>query len=175
VLTRRGMLVSAVAAAGAAVVPGALLADGGRRTLKLHNLNTTERLTVDYWVDGWYDPDALAALDRFLRDWRTGDVKPIDPALLDLVHMLHRRCAPGGDVQVICGYRSPKTNAMLRSNGRGAARNSYHLHGQAMDLRIEGADLAGLRQEAIALKAGGVGYYPRSDFVHVDTGPVRTW
>ncbi|MEQ8965685.1 MAG: DUF882 domain-containing protein [Azospirillaceae bacterium] len=156
-------------------MPRDLLADTGRRTLKLHNLNTTERLTVEYWVDGWYDPDALAALDRFLRDWRTGEVKEIDPNLLDLVYLLHRRCAPGGEVQVVCGYRSPKTNAMLRRQSSGVARNSYHLRGQAMDFRIEGADLHGVRQEAVAAKVGGVGYYPRSDFVHVDTGPVRTW
>lgn len=163
------------ATAGATLLPRDVLAGIGNRTLNLYAINTQERLTADYWVDGWYNPDALHACNVLLRDRRTDEVTEMDPNLLDLVYLLHRQTGSREPVEIICGYRSPRTNARLAAQGRGVASNSYHVRGQAIDLAVPGFNLSGLRQTARSMEMGGVGYYPRAGFVHVDTGPVRTW
>jgi uncharacterized protein YcbK (DUF882 family) len=145
------------------------------RSLSFHNLHTGESLARPYRVGDTYISSSLAEFDRLLRDFRTGEVKPIDPALLDFLHDL--RIAIGGDqpFHVISGYRSPKTNAQLASKSGGVAKKSLHMKGMAIDVRLPHQDLDKLRQAAIGLRLGGVGYYPGSDFVHLDTGRVRFW
>lgn len=166
----------AFASLAALAAPKSLLAStGGSRTISLYNTHSLETLTTEYWVDGWYHPDAIASLNQILRDWRTDEVTEIDFGLLDLIWQVQQRMDVSEPVHIICGYRSPKTNARLARTNQGVARNSYHIRGQAVDIRVPGRDLRGLRETAIALDVGGVGYYPRSDFVHIDTGPVRTW
>lgn len=145
------------------------------RRLSLVNLHTHERLDCVYYDNGCYLPDALAAADRVLRDHRTGDIHPIAPALLDVVHRLTRRFGGDRPVHIISGYRSPRSNAMLRKRSTGVASKSYHTLGKAIDLRIPGVPLKSLHRAAKALRAGGVGWYPKPDFIHVDIGPVRYW
>jgi uncharacterized protein YcbK (DUF882 family) len=150
-------------------------AASGARRLSFYSLHTQESLSTVFWQDGRLVPDALAEIDWHLRDFRTGDVRAIDPALLDLLHRLGRAMAYDGPIHVISGYRSAKTNAMLAAQSGGVAKNSYHLHGMAIDLRLPGRPLREVQRAALDLAQGGVGFYPRSDFVHVDTGPVRRW
>jgi len=145
------------------------------RKLSFDNLHTGERLKAEYWVDGEYVPDALLDINRLLRDFRTGDVHPIEPKLLDVLSMLHGMLETESDFQVISGYRSPKTNATLREQSNGVAATSLHMQGMAIDVRIGGRPLTGLRDAALRIAAGGVGYYPKSNFVHVDVGRVRRW
>jgi uncharacterized protein YcbK (DUF882 family) len=175
---RRRLLGWSLAAGCGLLVPGVKVATAAAATarrLGFYNLHTGESLSSVYWEDGRYLADSLAEIDYVLRDFRTGEVHRIDPALLDLVHRL--RVAMGSDqpFHVISGYRSPKTNAMLAQNSGGVAKNSYHLKGMAIDLRLPGRRLQDLRAAALALAGGGVGYYPKSDFIHMDTGPVRAW
>jgi uncharacterized protein YcbK (DUF882 family) len=145
------------------------------RTLTLEFLNTGERLTSDYWVDGRYIDDELARIDKVLRDFRTGEVHPIEPSLLDLIHQLGRDLDAGSEVHVISGYRSPLTNAALHKRSASVAEKSLHMKGKAMDLRLPARSLKQVHEAALKLGAGGVGYYPKSNFVHVDTGRVRRW
>src|ERR687892_1176863 len=145
------------------------------RQLAFYNLHTGESLSAVYWEGGRYLEDGLAEIDYVLRDFRTGEVRSIDPGLLDLVHRLRRTMDAKQPVHVISGYRSAATNAMLARRSRSVAKNSYHVKGMAIDLRFPERRLADLRAAALALAGGGVGYYPKSDFVHVDTGPVRAW
>jgi uncharacterized protein YcbK (DUF882 family) len=145
------------------------------RALAFENLHTGERLKAVYWADGRYVPDALRHIDWLLRDFRTGDVHPIDPGLLDLLADLHARLQTTQPFHIVSGYRSPQTNAMLASLGDGVAQNSLHLEGKAVDIRVPGRRLRHVRAAALSLKRGGVGYYPHSDFVHIDTGRVRLW
>ena len=158
------------AAAGRSVAAGA-----ASRALTFHHTHTGENLTAEYFCRGAYVPDALAAINRHLRDFRTGDEHAIDPALLDLLHGLAAATETTKPFQVISGYRSPRTNHMLREKSTGVAASSLHMVGKAIDIRLPDVPLGGLRTAAIGLRAGGVGYYPESDFVHVDTGRVRTW
>lgn len=143
--------------------------------LRLHNTHSGEHIAAEYWSQGWYNPDVLARINHFMRDWRTGDVIDIDPGVLDILHELQARCGADRPIQVICGYRSPATNAMLAKRSSAVAKNSFHMKGMAVDIRVPDVNLKGLRQMALDLRAGGVGYYPRSGFLHVDTGPIRTW
>lgn len=145
------------------------------RTLSLVSTHTGERLSVRYFSAGRYVPDALERLYRLLRDHRTGDVSPIDPRLFDQLHALAScaGCAPR--YEIISGYRSPATNARLRAASSGVARRSLHMEGRAIDVRLPGVDCARLRDLALDMGAGGVGYYAKSDFVHLDTGRVRSW
>jgi len=143
--------------------------------LWLYNTHTGESVKAVYWAQGEYVPDALAEIDFVLRDFRSGDVKPIAPRLLDLAAELRRALGSNEPIHVISGYRSPATNAMLAAHSGGVATHSLHLLGEALDLRLPGRDLRDVRRAALALHAGGVGYYPRSDFVHIDIGRVRTW
>jgi uncharacterized protein YcbK (DUF882 family) len=170
-----------IAAAGAlAVAPLLALARPARatssaRALAFEHTHTGERLALTYAEGDMYVPEALQAIDHFLRDFRNGATHPIDPVLLDALHALTRVTGSGRPFEVISGYRSPATNDGLRERGHGVASNSLHLAGRAIDIRLRGVTLADLRDAALALHAGGVGYYPASDFVHVDTGRVRRW
>ena len=145
------------------------------RKLNLRSINTGEQATVSFWEEGRYLKEGLSTLNRIMRDYRAGEQSAIDPKLFDQLYLLQHRLGKAGEIQVISGYRSPHTNAMLRNSSRGVAKQSYHMKGQAIDLRIPGVPLAQVRQAALSLKVGGVGYYPSSNFVHVDTGPVRSW
>ena len=157
----------------AAIGPGTAAA--ASRALTFHHTHTGERLAVEYFCRGSYVPDALAAINRHLRDFRTGEEHVIDPALLDLLHRLSLVTGSDRPFEVISGYRSPKTNQMLREKTSGVAASSLHMAGKAIDIRLGDVELPALRAAAIDLRAGGVGYYPESQFVHVDTGRVRTW
>jgi uncharacterized protein YcbK (DUF882 family) len=159
----------------ALVAPAAALPTREERVLSFFNTHTSDRLTLPYFADGAYLPDSLARLERFLRDHRTGEEHPIDPALFDLLHALQRATSTKAPFQVISCYRSPATNAMLCAESGGVARGSMHLQGRAIDIRLSDVRSAALRDAALELRRGGVGYYNRSDFVHVDTGRVRTW
>jgi uncharacterized protein YcbK (DUF882 family) len=173
---RRGVLRGAVGLAGASLLAGTARAEAlAPRSLSLFNLHTGEKLTATYFEGGDYVPDALAAMDHLLRDFRTGDSHVIAPGLLDLVHTLRGRVETTQAVHVISGYRSPHTNAMLHQRSEGVASHSLHMVGEAMDIRIPGVELAHLRDAALGLQRGGVGYYAASDFVHVDVGRVRRW
>jgi uncharacterized protein YcbK (DUF882 family) len=146
-----------------------------RRRLSFLNLHTGERAQTTYWVDGVYQAEALHRIDFVLRDHRTGEVSAIDPRLLDLLFKLQAKLESNVPFHVISGYRSPRSNAMLADRSRGVARGSLHMHGMAIDVRLPNRSLADLREAAMTLQSGGVGYYPESDFVHVDIGRVRRW
>ncbi len=186
----------ASAAAGAAVIPGrswsqdligdylsnsGVLAAGqdymspGPRSVAFHNLHSDEKLEAIYFDRGEYLPDALAAVGRVLRDYRTGEVHVIEPRLLDLLHSLSSKVETVRPYQIISGYRSPQTNAMLHERSGGVAVNSFHMKGMAIDIRLPDVELYQLHRAALEMERGGVGYYPESDFVHVDVGPVRRW
>lgn len=145
------------------------------RILRFDHLHTGERLQVAYFSAGQYVPDALSEVNHLLRDFRTGDVAQIDPGLLDILHRLSAVTGSTRPFEVISGYRSPKTNEGLRRHSSGVASGSLHMEGRAIDIRLADVPLPHLHQAALALRAGGVGYYPASDFVHVDTGRIRTW
>ena len=144
--------------------------------LSLYNTHTNERIGIVYRRGDQYIPAALAKLDYFLRDHRTGDVRHFDPRLYDILSDLTASVGhPGGEIDIICGYRTSSTNESLRAHTTGVAKNSLHIQAEAIDLRMPGIDTLKLRQAALALRRGGVGYYPHSDFIHVDTGRVRQW
>jgi uncharacterized protein YcbK (DUF882 family) len=167
-----------LAAAGALLLPGtkaALAAATTPRQLDFYNLHTGESSSAVYWEGGRYLEDGLAEIDYALRDFRTGEVLSIDPNLLDLVHRLRLALECARPVHVISGYRSAATNAMLARRSKGVAKNSLHIKGKAIDLRLPERRLKDVRAAALALAGGGVGYYPKPDFVHMDTGRVRTW
>jgi len=145
------------------------------RTLAFHHTHTDEKLVVRYFTAGRYDAEALSRLDHLLRDFRTGDERKMDRKLYDLLHEVHTATGSEGTFEIISAYRSPETNAMLRSKSKGVAEGSLHVKGKAIDLRLTDVETLRLRDTALALKRGGVGYYPKSDFVHLDTGRVRRW
>ena len=144
--------------------------------LRFYHTHTGEQLDVVYKQRASYSPVALAELDHFLRDHRTGDVHHYDPRLFDLLYELMEAAdRPGAQINVVCGYRTPWSNAYLRSHGHGVALHSLHMQAMAIDIRLPGTSTAKLRDLALALHEGGVGYYANSDFVHVDVGRVRRW
>lgn len=145
------------------------------RLLPFYNTHTGEHLEACYFYNGCYCEDTLEQVNRVMRDHRTGDVSPIDINLLDLLYVVRKKLNTAGTVHIISGYRSLKTNEMLRRTTKGVAKNSFHTQGKAIDIRIPGVKTSHLRKMCLKLKAGGVGYYPRSNFVHVDTGDVRSW
>jgi uncharacterized protein YcbK (DUF882 family) len=162
--------------AAAAVSPARLLAAAREpRAVSFVHTRTHERLSVTYSAGGSYDEDSLAALNWLLRDDLTGDQYPMDPALFDILHDLRSATGAASPFQIISGYRSPRTNAMLRERSHGVAAGSLHLQGRAIDIRLGDVASATLRDAAIRLRRGGVGYYAASNFVHVDTGRVRYW
>lgn len=143
--------------------------------LTFDNLHTGEKLKAAYWQNGRYLPESLKEINYILRDFRTGDVKQIDRNLLDLLNALVNKVEAKEPFQVISGYRSPKTNAMLNRRSGRVAKKSYHMKGMAIDINLQSLRLSHIRKAALDLQQGGVGYYPKSGFVHVDVGPVRTW
>jgi uncharacterized protein YcbK (DUF882 family) len=153
------------------------VAEGDTRTISLHHIHTDEDITITFKRDGRYDDAALEKLNWFLRDWRKGEATKMDPHLIDLVWEVQREAGNKAPIWVVCGYRSPATNAMLRHRSAGVARFSQHMLGRAMDFYIPGVDLEHLREIGLRLARGGVGFYPTSGspFVHMDTGSVRMW
>ena len=166
-LLPRGALAHAAAAASSPLPP--------ERTLSLVSLHTGERLTAAYVRGGRYDAGALEEIDQILRDWRSGEVQPMDRGLLDLLYLLRGRVGGRGPFEIISGYRSPKTNAKLASRSGGVAKKSQHMLGKAIDVALPGTALTALHEEALALQSGGVGLYSKSGFLHLDTGRVRRW
>jgi uncharacterized protein YcbK (DUF882 family) len=176
---RRAFLGSALAGAAALTfMPRAVMASAGglnTRVLGFFNTHTAEILKATYWRDGAYDKGAIRDINQILRDHRTGEVHPMDLPLLDLLVDLHRKLGSGKPFEIISGYRSPQSNATLAAASGGVAKKSLHMQGKAIDIRLRDVKLTTLRAEAIALQRGGVGFYAKSEFVHVDTGRVRQW
>jgi len=159
----------------ATVSQGTVITD--ERQLSFYHTHTGKRLDIVYSRDGAYVPSALDEINRFLFDFRTGDAAEMDPELLDLIYDVREALSSKGTYQVVSAYRSPKTNEMLRGKSQksGVAKKSQHLLGKAIDVRLEGVKTTRLRDQALAMKRGGVGFYESSDFVHMDTGRVRRW
>lgn len=145
------------------------------RKLNIRSLNTNETLNITYFNGKTYDKAALKSIANLFRDRRSQEVHDIDPKVLDQLYRLHKQFGFDKQILLICGYRSPHTNAAMHSNKSGVAKKSLHMLGQAVDFRIEGVPLKTLREAALKMKAGGVGYYPRSNFIHIDSGSVRSW
>jgi uncharacterized protein YcbK (DUF882 family) len=180
VLNRRSLIIAgaAVAAVSAVSLPTDALASmtrGVERVVALRNIHTGEETEVVYAKGGSYRYDALHELNRVMRDWRTDETRRMDPRLFDTLWMLSRKLKTRSPFELISGYRSPETNAMLASKSDGVATKSYHMRGMAADIASPDATLGRLRRVALDMGAGGVGYYPRSGFVHVDVGPIRHW
>ncbi len=180
-VTRRALVggltaVTAMAAAPAfAYAPALLKGAGDFRSLALVNDRTGERINTVYWADGEYIPDALEAFNHILRDWREDLVYQMDPHALDILSLTLRLLDCGEPFGIVSGYRSPKTNAMLRRRRRGVAKNSYHMKGMAVDITLMSRSVRAINRAGLALGAGGVGRYSRAHFVHLDSGPVRRW
>jgi uncharacterized protein YcbK (DUF882 family) len=173
---RRSAQLAVAAAGGLVSARGALAGDGEVRGLSLEHTHTGERLSLVYAVRDQYVSSALTTLNRFLRDHYSGAVGMIDPQLFDLLHRVRAALGARESFHVISGYRSPATNQALRTTrGGGVAKHSLHMDGKAIDIRLPGVPLGELRDAALSLRAGGVGFYPRGQFVHVDTGRVRRW
>jgi len=177
-ISRRTFLKGGLAAAAAALPAISLAAvpkPARERRLCFYHTHTGEHLAACYFREGSYRPQALSKINHLLRDHRSGEMISIDTKLLDLLHRLSNNLGIDEPFHVISGYRSPQTNAHLRRKSRGVAGRSLHMFGKAIDIRVPGLRTSVLRKAALKLKAGGVGYYPQSNFVHVDTGRVRFW
>lgn len=180
-VNRRGLLLGVAGAGMCAATPAfsaapAILRGKGRfRSLSLINNRTAERLNAAYWIDGDYIPEALEAFNYILRDWREGSVIRIDRKTIDVMAATYAKLHTSEPIEIVSGYRSPRTNAMLRRRSRGVARNSYHTRGMAVDMALKSRSVREIAGAAMSLRAGGVGKYTRSSFVHVDSGPVRDW
>jgi uncharacterized protein YcbK (DUF882 family) len=168
-----GILISSVLPVNA--LASVLKESGSRRTLSFYHTHTAERLRVCYFQDGTYQPESLEQIDHILRDHRTGDINPIDPELLDQLYAIYCHLRPKDPFHVISAFRSQRTNEMLRGKSRGVASKSFHTQGKAIDIRLPNIGTKRLRNFCISLHSGGVGYYSRSNFLHIDTGPVRSW
>lgn len=186
IISRRHFLGGLAAAFGAAALPREAFASIPKfqpssalqkpaRFLAFENLHTGETIKVTYWEKGGYIKGALSEINNILRDHRTGEVKKIDTALLDKLFILHNRLGAKAPFQVISGYRSPKSNSMLHARSSGVAQKSMHLQGKAIDIRLQDTGLQNIHKAALAMNSGGVGYYPSSQFVHIDTGKNRHW
>jgi len=180
--SRRRWLRRALGLGGAGVLlplaslPARAALPPGERSIAMSHLHTRERIATVYAVDEQFVPSALGSLNRFLRDHYSGEVGTMDPQLYDLLLRVRRELGVERPFEIISGYRSPATNEHLRtSRGGGVARRSLHMDGRAVDVRLPGVSLSDLRDAAVSLKAGGVGYYPGENFVHIDTGRVRRW
>jgi len=147
----------------------------GVRSLSLHSINTGEKIKADYWIDGQYQPEVLEQLNHIMRDHRCDKVCAIDHSLFDLLNQLTTKLGTNKEIEIISAYRAPESNAQMRNKSKGVAKKSYHIKGMAADIRIPGRSLGDLYRSARSLKEGGVAYYGKSRFVHVDVGPVRTW
>lgn len=179
--TRRALLgglasMTALAAASAAASAPALLKGAGDfRSLHVVNGKTGEWLKTVYWIEGDYIPDALQLVDHIMRDWREGLVHEISPRTIDILSAVHRLLDCAEPLHLLSGYRSPKTNALLRRRTRGVALNSYHIKGMAADIQLKTRSVEQISRAGLSLRAGGVGRYSRSEFVHLDSGPIRDW
>lgn len=160
--------------ASAASFKGGVVSSGSRR-LAFRNAHTGESFSGVYRVGNKYLPDAFKQINTVLRDFRTDQAYPMDPRLIDMIYSIHRMTGQNTPFEIISGYRSPKTNAMLLKTSSGVAKKSFHMQGRAIDLRMEGFSTTRIRDLAKDMKAGGVGYYSKSGFVHIDTGDVRSW
>ena len=179
-LTRRSLLgvfaaTAVVAAPTCSNAFGLLRGAGDIRRIRMYSGRTGEMLDTIYWIDGEYVKDALKEINHFMRDWRTGEVVTIDARNVDIMAAAHRLMDVSEPYMLLSGYRSPKTNAMLRSRSGGVAKNSLHMKGQAADLRLKSRSVGQMAKAAKACSGGGVGTYSRSNFVHMDCGPIRTW
>jgi uncharacterized protein YcbK (DUF882 family) len=154
---------------------GFLRGGGDIRRIRMYSGRTGERLDMVYWIEGKYIKDAVREINHFMRDWRTDDVKEIDLRTIDIMAAAHNLLDVSEPYMLLSGYRSPKTNAMLRNRSRGVAKNSLHMRGQAADLRLSSRSVSQMAKAAMACRAGGVGKYHRSNFVHMDCGVVRDW
>jgi uncharacterized protein YcbK (DUF882 family) len=176
---RRRDLLKWGALAGALLLPTGALArtapSDKEKTLKLYNLNTGESTMSTFWADGRYVPESLREIDNILRDHRANAAIATDRKLVELMFQIQTKLNTEKGLDVVCGYRSPRTNAELVREGQTHARNSFHIRGQALDFRVPGHDLRNVRKLAMEMQAGGVGYYPRAGFIHIDVGPVRNW
>lgn len=180
IMSRRQFLAFGAATAVAGVLPAPIYGyardmTSAERSLAFYNTHTGEHLSTVYWLQGSYLSESLTDIDHILRDHRTNEVKKIDKRLLDLLFSIQTNLESSQPFHVISGYRSAETNTLLRSRSSGIAKTSLHMIGEAIDFRVPGRALNLLREVALALRAGGVGYYPQSDFVHVDVGRVRYW
>ena len=162
-------------AATATVAPPRDVRAADARQLSFYHTHTKQSLDVVYYQNGEYVESSLDEINRFLKDFRTGDIAEMDPGLLDILYDVRNELDSDGTYEVISAYRSPKTNEMLRGKSSGVARKSQHLLGNAIDVRLRGVPTEDLRDTALEIKRGGVGYYKQSDFVHMDTGRVRRW
>lgn len=176
-LNRRDFLGCSAAAIATLITPGvfARSARADERELAFYNIHTDERLNTTYWANGQYIPEELQAINKLLRDHRNGATVQMDRKLLDLLYAVQNSVDKYNSFEVISAYRSISSNASLRKAGAGVAKNSLHMKGRAIDIRLPGVELKQLRQAALNLRAGGVGYYPRSNFIHLDTGRPRFW
>jgi uncharacterized protein YcbK (DUF882 family) len=178
-LSRRQFLIFGAAAAAAGSVAAhpaeAAIRYRPERSIALHNVHTGESLKTVYWAEGRYQPSVLRQINRLLRDHYANKVHTMDPKVIDLLASLQHRFGGKRPFQVISGYRSPETNAMLAAMSDGVAEHSLHMEGKAVDIRLDGVSVHTLGRAARTLRAGGVGQYPASDFVHVDVGRVRYW
>jgi len=182
VITRRGLLCGLTALAGTAVAgpafasaPALLKGAGNFRSVKLVNNRTGDWINTVYWVEGQYIPEVMDDINYLMRDWRAEKVKKIDPRTIDILSATHRLLDCREPFEVISGYRTKQTNAMLRKRSRGVASNSYHIKAMAVDISMKSRSVRQISRAGLSLGAGGVGKYSRSDFVHLDSGPVRTW
>ncbi|HDH34067.1 MAG TPA: DUF882 domain-containing protein [Nitrospirae bacterium] len=179
-IDRRKFIRMGLITAAATVIPCNALASvyesaSDVRELHFYNLYTYEDLKITYWREGWYIPEALSDINHIFRDIRTGKVKAINKELLDLLFNIRKKINVDAPFQIVSGYRTPQSNAILRKLKKGVAKNSLHMYGKAVDIRVPGFSLRTLRREAKKLELGGVGYYPQAHFVHVDVGEVRYW
>ncbi len=177
---RRGFLAAGLATTAACFFPHKAVAAvskflSAERSLSFYNTHTGEQMKTVYWSQGAYVPQALDDINHILRDFRTGEVKEIDRDLLDLLFALQDKLENTRPFSIISGYRSAETNALLRVISKGVAKDSLHIYGKAIDISLPGCDLKTVQRAAIDLQRGGVGYYPVSDFVHVDVGRIRYW
>jgi len=175
--SKRWLVLTAVLSAavtGSMIKPAQVRAADARQ-LSFYHTHTRRSISVVYYQDGAYVESALDEINRFLKDFRTGDIAEINPQLLDLLHDVRNELGSEQAYEVISAYRSPRTNEMLRSTTSGVAKKSQHLKGNAIDVRLRGVRTQTLRETALRMERGGVGYYPQSDFVHMDMGPVRQW
>ena len=179
-MSRRGLL-GAFAATLIVAAPtmtsafGVLKGAGDIRRIRMYSGRTGESLDTIYWIEGEYIPEVLKEINHFMRDWRSGEMIKIDPRTVDIMAASHRLMDVSEPYMMLSGYRSPGTNAMLRSQSSGVAKNSLHMKGQAADLRLKSRSVGQMAKAAAACSSGGVGRYSRSNFVHMDCGPVRTW
>jgi uncharacterized protein YcbK (DUF882 family) len=170
------MSLGAVAAAPRGLaVPAILRGAGDIRSIRMENPRTGDKIDSVYWVEGQYIPEVLHAIDYLMRDWRNDQVKKIDPGLLDIAAATHKLLDTNEPFTLYSGYRSPRTNRMLAARSRGVATGSYHVKGMAADLHLESRSVRQIAAAASRLSAGGIGKYSRSNFVHLDCGPVRSW